>query len=164
MTHSYSNILIHLIFSTKHRTRNIKPIIKSGLYGYMSGVFENIDCYPILINGASDHVHALFGLSPNQALADVIRTIKTNSSKWVHENFPVFSHFGWQEGYAAFSVSESKREHVIAYIQKQEEHHKKQSFVDEYVAFLKAHRIPFDERFVVEKMEDAEIVGSDEEQ
>lgn len=162
MAHAFSNILVHLIFSTKRRTRSIKPIFRSELYGYMSGIFKNVDCYPILINGASDHVHSLFALSPTQALADVIRTLKSNSSKWVHETQPGFARFGWQEGYAAFSVSESKRADVIAYIEKQEEHHKNRNFVDEYIAFLKAHRIPFDERFVVEKMEDAEIVGSGE--
>lgn len=162
MAHAFSSILIHLIFSTKYRRRSIKPVLKSGLYAYMSGIFEKIDCTPILINGASDHIHAFFALSPNYALADVIRTIKSNSSKWVHESYPGHNNFGWQEGYAAFSVSESKKSDVIEYIEKQEEHHQHQSFVDEYIAFLKLHRIPFDERFVVEKMEDAEIVGSGE--
>lgn len=104
MAHAFSNILVHLIFSTKHRRRNIKPLFKSELYRYMSGIFQKLDCYPILINGASDHVHSLFALSPIQALADVIRTLKSNSSKWVHETHPGFSGFGWQEGFAAFSA------------------------------------------------------------
>jgi REP element-mobilizing transposase RayT len=162
MAHAFSSILIHLIFSTKYRKKSVKPLFKSGLYGLMSGIFEKLDCYPILIYGASDHIHAFFALSANHALADVIRTLKSNSSKWVHDNYREHSYFGWQEGYAAFSVSESKKPDVLAYIEKQEEHHQNRSFVDEYIAFLKAHQIPFDERFVVEKMEEAEIIGSGE--
>jgi len=95
-------------------------------------------------------VHGLFGLSTTVSIADFLRVLRTNSSRWVHEQFPKHRDFAWQSGYAAFSVSQSSVEDVRAYIANQEEHHRHVTFQQEYIAFLKRHAVKFDERYVFE--------------
>jgi REP element-mobilizing transposase RayT len=102
----------------------------------------------LLINGPADHVHVLAVVPATAALADVMRVLKTNSSKWVHERWSDRALFGWQEGYGAFSVSESNRAAVLEYIRKQEQHHRKMTFQEEFVSLLKKHGIEYDERYI----------------
>ena len=114
----------------------------------MGGIIRGIRGKAININGANDHVHILTFLPTNVSVAEAVRTIKANSSKWVHETRRERRAFGWQAGYSAFSVSESNLEHVSKYIDGQEEHHRKRSFQEELMALLKKHNLPYDERYV----------------
>jgi putative transposase len=148
MGHTYTNLLLHLVFSTKERAPLIDAEMKPRLLAYLGGIVHEMDALPMAINGAADHVHLLIDAPKTMSLSDFMRTLKTNSSKWVHDEWPGRSAFAWQTGYGAFSVSFSKKDEVAAYIQRQEEHHKTFSFQEEYLAFLKRHAIQFDERYV----------------
>jgi putative transposase len=148
MAHTYTNLLIDALFSTKDRQPIIHPEMKSDLYAYMGGIITSLRGKPLLINGPKDHVHLLFVLPSTLSLADFMEKLKANSSKWVNEGSGrrVFS---WQTGYAAFSVSQSKLNKVREYISQQEEHHRKLTYREEVMALLKKHGVEFDPRFVV---------------
>jgi putative transposase len=148
MAHTYTNLLIHALFSTKDRQPLIRPEMKSDLYAYMGGIISQLGGKPVLINGPKDHVHLLLVLPTTLSLADFMEKLKANSSKWVNEQ-SARRIFSWQAGYAAFSVSQSKLNEVKAYISTQEEHHRKLTFQQEVMALLKKHGMEFDPRFVV---------------
>jgi putative transposase len=148
MSHTYTHLAIHIVFSTKDRTPSISVEIRPELFAYMGGIVRNFGGKPIIINGLADHVHLLISLPPTMALADALRVLKANSSKWVHESWPERSTFGWQTGYGAFSVSHSAVDDVTQYIQNQETHHRKYSFQEEFLALLKKHNIPYDEPYI----------------
>ncbi|MBL8798510.1 MAG: IS200/IS605 family transposase [Planctomycetia bacterium] len=150
MAHSFSNLLYHIIFGTKHRVPCIDPELMPRLHAYLGGIVHELDGKPLIINGTTDHVHLLVGLSTRSSIADALRVLKTNSSRWVHETWPARSAFGWQAGYAAFSVSHSQRSAVWKYIQNQAEHHRKLTFAEEYQQFLRKHGIEYDERYLWE--------------
>ncbi len=148
MPQSLAHVLIHVVFSTKQRRPYISNEIRSDLHAYLGGIVRELGAKPVTINGTADHVHLLLGLPPVLALADALRVIKTNSSRWVHEKWPERRTFAWQAGYSAFSVSESNAARVIQYIGNQAEHHRKRSFQEELKDFLKKHKIEYDERYV----------------
>lgn len=150
MGQSLTKIIIHLIYSTKNRQRLILPDIEEALHAYKVGIFRDLDCPSLLIGGTDDHIHALFLLSKNQKLKDVIQEVKQGSSKWIKEKGREFSSFYWQSGYGAFSVSESGLEQAKTYIRNQKEHHRKVTFRDELRAFciLEKYGIDYDERYV----------------
>ena len=148
MAHTYVNLLVHVIFSTKDRRPCIDAELQSRLFAFMGGVLRDIGAIPLIVNGTDDHVHQLVGLPSTRCVADVVRVVKANSSKWVHEEFSAHHEFGWQSGYAAFSVSQSNVDAVRHYIATQEEHHRTVTFQEEYLAFLKRHGIAYDERYV----------------
>jgi len=116
----------------------------------MGGIVRELNGVALLINGTADHVHLLVRLPPTVSIADALRVVKTNASRWVHEKWPSRSAFTWQIGYGAFSVSQSSAEAVLRYIANQEEHHRKVSFQQEMLAYLRRHRIPYDERYLWE--------------
>ena len=148
MPHTYVNLLVHVIFSTKDRRPHMTPDLRPRLFAYIGGVVRELGGTPSIVNGTDDHVHVLLGLPATKAVADVLRIVKTNSSRWVHETFPALRAFAWQSGYGAFSVSQSNADAVHAYIATQEEHHRHVSFQEEYAQFLKRHGITYDERYV----------------
>lgn len=148
MGHTFTNLLTHITFSTKERIPCIKGDLGPKLFAYMGGILREQGAKPLLVNGPTDHVHTLAVLPATLALSDVMRVLKTNSSKWVHDTWPDRAAFGWQEGYGAFSVSESSRAAVLEYIQKQEEHHRKMTFQEEFILLLKKHGIEYDERYI----------------
>jgi len=148
MSQSLSRIFIHLIFGTKNRVASIDAEMLSDLHSYIGGIIKRLGCFPVIQGGTSDHVHCLYGLDAKCALADTVREIKANSSRWLHENGSANSKISWQAGYGAFSVSESNVEEVRDYIARQEEHHRRRTFREEYILFLKKHNIPYDERYV----------------
>ena len=150
MAHTFTNLSVHLIFSTKDRAPQIDAELAPRLFPYMGGILRESGTQPLLINGVADHVHLLIGLCATHALADVMRVLKTNSSRWVHEQWPARAGFAWQTGYGAFSVSYSNIDAVKAYIARQEEHHRSISFQEEFIAFLRRHQIEFDERYIWE--------------
>jgi putative transposase len=148
MSQSYTNLLYHLIFSTTDRRPLIKDEHEARLYDYIGGTLRNLGGISLELNGTEDHVHLLAKLSADVAVADVLRDLKANASGWMHDVFPELKAFSWQRGYGAFTVSHSNIEEVRRYIANQKLHHKKASFHDEFIQFLKANEIDFDERFV----------------
>jgi REP element-mobilizing transposase RayT len=148
MAHTYSNLVIHALFSTRDRIPALKAEWKAELFSYQAGIITRLGGWPILINGPKDHVHLLFGVPPRLALADLLEKVKSNSSKWLHAARPGCSNFAWQTGYAAFSVSHSNIASVKEYIANQEAHHRNVTFQEEVLAFLKRHEIEYDPRYV----------------
>lgn len=146
MPQSLARVLLHLIFSTKHRQSLIGQAVEGELHRYLGGILRGLDCTPVQIGGADDHVHLLLGLGRTIAIADVVKELKVGSSHWAKSNN--LPEFAWQAGYGAFSVSESKVNEVAAYIRNQREHHRRRTFQDEYREFLTRHGIEFDERYV----------------
>ncbi len=139
MPHTFASLLVHVVFSTKDRAPDIHPALAARLFPYMGGIVKESKAAPIIINGPADHVHALLSITPATSLADLLRVLKTNSSRWVHEQFPERTRFAWQSGYGAFTVSNSRAEEVRAYIASQGEHHKRVSFREEFLSLLKKH-------------------------
>jgi len=148
VSHTAGNVILHLIFSTKDREPLITPEIRNDLFAYLGGIIRELKGTALIVNGTSDHVHLLVRIRPVHAVAQIARLVKANSSKWVHEKWN--TRFAWQTGYGAFSVSESNVSVVSQYIAEQEEHHKKHTFQEEYVAFLRKNSIPYDERYIWE--------------
>jgi len=148
MPDSYTNLLYHIVFSTKNRRPLITPEYEVRLHDYVGGILRNTGGISLELNGTEDHIHLLAKLRPDRALSDVIRDLKSNATGWMHEVFPSLRDFCWQRGYGAFTVSQSNVEEVRRYISRQKEHHLKISFRDEFIQFLKANEIEFDERFV----------------
>jgi REP element-mobilizing transposase RayT len=147
MGQSLTHLLVHAIFSTKDRWPFLRSEeFRSEIYAYMAGTLKNLDCHPIKIGGTEDHVHVFSSLSKNIAFSDLIGRLKGASSKRLREKG--LHGFGWQNGYGAFSVSESNVESVTAYIVNQAEHHKKFSYQEEVREIFKRHRVVFDERYV----------------
>jgi putative transposase len=146
LAHTSGNILLHFIFSTHERRPLIRAEFRADLFAYLGGIIREIQGTPLIINGANDHVHMLVRVRPINAAAEIARVVKTNSSRWMRGKFD--SEFAWQTGYGVFSVSESNVGAVTKYISRQEQHHKKRSFQEEYIAFLKKNRIEYDERYI----------------
>ena len=148
MAHTYTSVLVHVIFATKDRQPYLDGDVGPRVFAYMGGILREMGSTPILINGPADHVHGLVTVPPTVATSDLMRTLKANSSRWVHEQFPRLKSFAWQTGYGAFGVSRSNADEVERYIAGQEEHHRRVSFQEEYLTFLKRHGIAFDPRYV----------------
>jgi REP element-mobilizing transposase RayT len=151
MPQSLVRNLLHLVYSTKRRQPWIIPEVQKDLWAYQAGIYRKLDCPAIVIGGVADHVHALFALSKNVALAEIVEEVKKSSSKWMKSaEGSGNKDFQWQAGYAAFSVSQSNVPQVRTYIKGQEAHHHRRSFQDEIRALLRRHRIEFDERYLWE--------------
>jgi REP element-mobilizing transposase RayT len=138
--------LLHLIFSTQGRRALIEPAFRPDLFAYLGGIIREMQGTALIINGTADHVHILIRIRPAQSAAEIARVIKANSSKWVRTKWSV--EFAWQTGYGVFSVSESNVAAVKKYIANQEQHHKKHSFQEEFLAFLKKNNVAYDERYL----------------
>ncbi|MCH8251663.1 MAG: IS200/IS605 family transposase [Planctomycetes bacterium] len=148
MGHTFTKLVYHCIFSTKGRRAFINETIRERLYSYIRGILERSEAHPLAIGGVAGHVHLLIEIAPTVSVANMMRLVKTNSSKWVHETFPMHREFAWQSGYGAFSVSSSAVPDVIRYIDNQAEHHRSRRFEDEFVEFLRRHGLDCDERYV----------------
>ncbi len=147
MPSSYSSLFLHLIFSTKYREPLIQPEWKDRLYGYIGGILREDHHTLLAAGGIEDHIHLLTLISRDVAVKDLLRTIKTNSSRWVHE--VIGAPFEWQRGYCAISVSPSATRSVERYIHNQEKHHKGKTFEDEIVGILDASGIPYDRKYLL---------------
>ena len=139
MGHTFSNLLIHVIFGTKERRPTVTDTMRPRLYEYLGGIMRKEIGTALAIGGTADHVHLLLVIKPEAAVAHAVQRLKSLSSGWAHRTFPAERLFAWQEGYGAFSVSPSNQDAVIEYIFGQVEHHKKLSFDEEFLAFLKRH-------------------------
>ncbi len=149
MPGTYTRLLYHIVFSTKHRANAIAAELQPRLYDYLGGTIRSERGIAHEIGGVADHVHLLIQWRADEALATLMRRLKANSSRWVHTTFSTMRGFAWQEGYAAFTVSPSQFETVQRYIRGQASHHRRQGFVDELRALLEAHGVEYDERYLV---------------
>ncbi|HWG21174.1 MAG TPA: transposase [Terracidiphilus sp.] len=148
MAHTFTNLLTHVVFSTSGRVPLLADSIRPDVRAYIGGILRELRAVPISIGGTADHVHILTCLPADLAVADCMRVVKANSSRWVKERWPERRSFAWQGGYGAFGVSESMRGVVIGYICDQARHHRRISFQDEFVALLRNHGVEFDERYM----------------
>lgn len=148
MAQSLSKLYVHIIFHVKTSSAKIKKIDSSELYAYMGAILKDNSSIPIIINGVEDHVHILCIMSKNIALAKLVEEIKRHSSRWIKTKNIDYSNFAWQGGYGGFSVSSTLHDKTKSYITKQEEHHKKMSFKEEYLLFLKEYDIAYDEKYL----------------
>ena len=154
MPQSLSHILIHLTFSTKDRVRALAyPELREALNAYTVGILRNLQCPSLQAGSVIDHMHILYVHSRTATVADVVGTVKRETSAWIKAQKPEVKDpylvkFAWQSGYAAFSVSESAAEAVKEYIANQEEHHRRVTFQEEYRRLLEKHKVAFDERYV----------------
>ena len=150
MPNTYTQIHIQFVFAVKYRNGLINSSFKGELYQYISGILKPHNHKLLAINGMPDHIHIFIGMRPTQSISDLMQDIKGSSSKWINEKKFLNRKFEWQEGYGAFSYSKSHVDSVINYIKNQEEHHKKESFREEYLKFLKAFEIEYDEKYLFE--------------
>ena len=150
MANTYTQINIHLIFAVHGRENLLRSSFREDVFKYIHGILNACNQFPLAINGYLDHVHAFFELNPNNSVSEISRIVKSNSSKWINEKKFIKGIFHWQEGYGAFSYSRSQRNNVIQYIMKQEEHHKKATFKEEYHEFLKKFDIEYKEQYLFE--------------
>jgi putative transposase len=153
MANTYTQIYIHYVFAVQNRIDLIQPRWRDDLYKYISGTIANKEHKLLSIGGMPDHVHVLVSMSPKQSPSDLMADIKRSSSLWINENRFVMGKFSWQEGYGAFSYGKSQIHDVAHYIERQEQHHKKQTFMEEYLEFLRLFEIEFDERYVFKPIE-----------
>ncbi len=148
MASTLTNLLYHIVFTTRKKQKLIIPALSVELYPYIGGIIREEKGKLLKIGGIINHVHILARFSASVSVSEMMRRIKGASSKWVNENSKSTSHFTWQRGYGAFSVSESSVENVISYIGNQEEHHRKSTFEEEFIQLLQKHEIPYDEKYI----------------
>jgi REP element-mobilizing transposase RayT len=153
VANTYTQIHLQLIFAVQYRAAMIEPKWKTNLNKYITGIVKNNNHKLVSINGMPDHLHMLIGMRPHQSLSDLMQDIKGDSSTWINDRHLTKSKFRWQEGYAAFSYSHSHLKNVIAYIENQENHHRKISFMEEYLSFLKKFDVEFDKRYILREPE-----------
>jgi REP-associated tyrosine transposase len=148
MGHTYTNLVTHIVFSTKDRLPYIRDERRDDVFTYIGGIVRNLKGTAINVNGAADHVHLLIRQPASLAVAKTAEIIKTNSSRWINEHRVLHRTFAWQSGYAAFSVSDSNVDRVSRYISNQQEHHRRITFQEELIEFLKRSKIEYDERYL----------------
>jgi putative transposase len=148
MPNTYTQLLFHVIFSTKHRQRTLPDEHRESLYRYIWGIHKNLNCHLYRIGGIDDHVHILTSLPTTLSVANHLKEVKTGSSRWLKEQaeFPRFE--GWQDGYGAFTATFAAKDSLIEYIKDQAEHHRTESLLDEYRRLLREHGVSFDERYL----------------
>ncbi len=148
MAGKHISLLVHFIWSTAGREPWIGDDWRDPLHSYIGGIIRNKNGKLLAAGGMHDHIHLYASLPSTITLADFVNAVKSNSSRWVHDNFPNRKGFAWQEGYGAFSVSKSEEQHVINYVRDQKQHHQKHSFKDEFLRFLDRYEVDYDERYL----------------
>jgi len=153
MANTYTQLHVQFVFAVKHREAQIQPEWKEKLHKYITGIFQENRHKMLQINSMPDHIHIFAGIRPHQSISSLIQNVKTESSKWVKsQNFNKYP-FAWQEGYGAFSYGKSQVPDVIRYIQNQEIHHQKKSFLEEYRKLLVAFDIDWEEQYIFKELE-----------
>lgn len=148
MPNTFTQIHIQFVFAVKFRNALIHQSWKNELYKYITGIIQKNNHKLLAINGMPDHIHILIGLRPTQSISDLMQDVKANSSRWINQKGYLNCRFEWQEGYGAFSYSKSHLKNVIRYIENQELHHKRKTFLEEYVEFLEKFEIEYDSRYI----------------
>ncbi len=154
MADTYSQIYIQTVFAVQNRNALIQPNWEADLYKYITGTIQNKGQKLLAINGTSNHIHIFIGMEPNCCLSDLIREVKKSSNSFISEQKFTPHKFNWQSGFGAFSYGHSQIDDVIKYIENQKTHHRKKTFQEEYLAFLKAFDIEFKADYLFEWMED----------
>lgn len=150
MAGTFSQIYIQVVFAVKGRENLIANSWKDELHKYISGIIKGKEQKPIIVNGMPDHIHAFIGLRPSMSISELVRDVKNNSSNFINEKKLVNGKFSWQEGYGAFSYSHSHIQNVYDYILNQEEHHRKKTFKEEYLDFLRKFEVEHNEKYLFE--------------
>ncbi|HEY8928851.1 MAG TPA: IS200/IS605 family transposase [Mucilaginibacter sp.] len=153
MANTYSQIHIQCVIAVKYRASQIQPEWKDQLEKFITGILQNYGHKMLAIYAMPDHLHLFFGFRPNQSLADLMRIVKSESSKWINDKQFTKAVFNWQEGYGAFSYSRSHVEKVVEYVLNQEEHHRHKTFIEEYEQFLKQFNIEYDQKYIFKSPE-----------
>jgi REP element-mobilizing transposase RayT len=148
MPQSLAKLLVHLVYSTKHREKLLPHEPYEELHRFCRGVLANHKCHLIEMNNVVDHVHLLFDLHPTEALSDIVKEVKMSSCKWLKEQSREFADFDWQDGFGAFSLGMSQKKTAVGYIQRQQEHHAAVSYQQEFRSLLGAYEVEYDERYV----------------
>jgi REP element-mobilizing transposase RayT len=148
MSQSLSSVLLHVIYSTHNRTPWLKDSLCQEMHAFLAGAVRKCGCEAYRVGGVSDHVHLAVRLHRTIAIADLIKEVKSSSSKWIKTRDPICRDFAWQKGYGVFSLGMSQRDQLIRYIEGQEAHHKTLTFQEEYRTFLNKYEITYDERYV----------------
>jgi putative transposase len=148
MPQSFVCMNCHVVFSTKHREPWLADELPPRLYAYIGGIVRAHGSVLVAAGGMPDHVHLIASLSKESSIAELLREIKANSSRWIHETFPHLSGFHWQTGYGAFAVSYSDLERVKQYLREQPQHHRQRTFQEEFIALLKRHNMAYDEQYL----------------
>jgi putative transposase len=148
MGQSLSDVVLHIVFSTKDRRRYIDQKIESKLHGYLAGVSKDLGCFPYMVGGIEDHVHLLLGMGKTITQSEVVGKLKSSSSKWMKSQGSNYQYFTWQRGYGVFSVDRVTFDAVKGYVHNQREHHKGRSFKEEFLLLLKRSGIDYDEKFL----------------
>jgi putative transposase len=153
MPNTYSQLYIHIIFTVKGKSNLLKKENKEELHKYITGIITHRKQKLICINSVKDHIHLLISIAPDITVSEIVRDIKHYSTDLINKNNWVVGKFHWQEGFGAFSCSKSHQDNVVKYIQKQEEHHKKHTFREEYISFLKKYEIEYNEKYLFDWIE-----------
>ena len=148
MANTYTQIHIQAIFAVQNRQCLIQKEWQIELYKYITTIIQNYDHKLLQINGMPDHIHTFFGMRPKHSLSNLMKEVKESSSKWINKRGFLKYHFSWQEGFGAFSYTKSQVPRIIQYIQNQEIHHQKKTFIEEYVELLREFEIDFDQRYI----------------
>jgi len=153
MANTYTQIHIHAVFAVQNRLSLIKTDWQDRLYQYIIAIIQNHGHKVLSIGGMPDHIHLLFGFRPTQSLSELMQNAKRDSSEWINKEKLIGGKFSWQEGYGAFSYSKSQISQVIKYIENQETHHKKRTFIEEYIKILNDFGLEYDERYIFKPIE-----------
>jgi putative transposase len=153
MANTYSQVYIHFVYTVQNRMSLIRAEWENELYKYITGIVHNQKHKMIAINGMPDHLHMFVGLHPTQSLSDLIQDVKGDSSKWINNKRYVKGKFQWQVGFGAFSYGGSQIDQVYHYIMNQKKHHKKKTFLEEYIEMLDKFKVPYDERYIFKPVE-----------
>ena len=145
---TYHQLHVHLVFSTKQRRELLKADFANRVHGQLAAILKEEDVVPHIVNGHYDHVHVLLSFKPSQCLSNIVRVLKSRSSKWINEQGGPLNSFAWQRGYSVFSVSHSQMDVVRRYIENQEEHHRQRSFIEELTLMLDRHGIKYDPQYL----------------
>jgi REP element-mobilizing transposase RayT len=148
MPNTYTQIYVHIVFAVKHRQNLIQKQWQDELYKYICGTVNAKKQKVYAIGGVEDHIHILVSLRPDRSLSDIVKDIKSNSSRWINERRLISGKFQWQEGFGAFSYAHSQLDVIINYINNQEQHHQKTTFKNEYHEMLDKFNVDFDEKYL----------------
>lgn len=153
MSNTYTQIYVQIVFAVKGRQNLITENLRDRIEKYICGIVTNNKSKPLAIFCNPDHTHILLGIHPSISISNMAKVLKANSSKWINAQKMMIEKFSWQDGFGAFSYSKSQIDTVVKYISNQAEHHKKMSFKEEYIQFLKNFDIKYDEKYLYEWIE-----------
>jgi len=156
MANTFTQIHIQTVFTVQDRSCIISKAWENELYKYITGIIQHHGHKVLAINGIPDHLHVFFGMRPTESLSDLMQDVKGDSSTWINKRGLVTGRFSWQEGYGGFSYSKSQVDHVIDYIKNQKIHHRRKTFIEEYMEFLEKFEMPYDRRYIFKPVDYSE--------